>query len=140
MDSLVYLLDTNILSDLIRNPQGPVMRRIATFGEESVCTSIVVASEMRFGAEKRNSPALTAKVEAILANIEVLPLDIDADRHYANIRYDLEKRGLMIGPNDLLIAAHARSLNLIVVTDNTREFERVADLAIENWLLPPPAL
>jgi tRNA(fMet)-specific endonuclease VapC len=116
------------------------MLRIATLGEESVCTSIAVASEMRFGAEKKGSPALSAKVEAILANIEVPPLDIDADRHYATIRHDLEKLGLMIGPNDLLIAAHARSLKLIVVTDNTREFERVPDLAIENWILPPPSL
>lgn len=139
MISLVYLLDTNILSDLIKNPQGSVMRRIAAFGEETVCTSIVVAAEMRFGAMKKGSPALTAKVEQILDNIEVLPLDIDADRFYAEIRNDLENRGLMIGPNDLLIAAHARSLGLIVVTDNTREFERVPDLAVENWLLPPPS-
>ena len=79
MDSLVYLLDTNILSDLIKNPQGSVMRGIAAFGEETVCTSIVVAAEMRFGAEKKGSPTLTAKVEQILDNIEVLPLDIDAD-------------------------------------------------------------
>ena len=138
MDSLVYLLDTNILSDLIKNPQGSVMRRIAAFGEETVCTSIVVAAEMRFGAMKKGSPTLTAKVEQILDNIEILPLDIDADRHYADIRNDLESRGLMIGPNDLLIAAHARSLGLILVTDNTREFERVPDLPVENWLLAPP--
>jgi tRNA(fMet)-specific endonuclease VapC len=141
MSPLVYLLDTNILSSLISDPHGPVMRRIAAFGEETVCTSIVVAAEMRYGAEKRGSAKLAAKIEAILDNIEVLPLDIDADRHYGNIRSVLEKLGKTIGPNDLLIAAHARSLGLIVVTDNTREYERVPDLAVENWLLPlPPAL
>ena len=115
------------------------MRRIAAFGEETVCTSIVVAAEMRYGAEKRGSSKLAAKIEAILDNIEVLPLDIDADRHYGNIRSVLEKQGKTIGPNDLLIAAHARSLGLIVVTDNTREYERVPDLSVENWLLPPPS-
>lgn len=139
MDSFVYLLDTNVLSDLIKHPDGPVLRRIAIVGEDIVCTSIVVASELRFGAEKKGSPALAAKVEQILANIEVVPLDIDADRHYASIRNDLERRGQSIGANDMLIAAHARSLSLILVTDNLREFERVQDLATENWLAPPTA-
>ena len=87
---------------------------------------------------KGDSSKLAEKVEAILDNIEVLPLDIDADRHYGNIRSVLEKQGKTIGPNDLLIAAHARSLGLIVVTDNTREFDRVPDLVVENWLLPSP--
>ena len=137
MSHFVYLLDTNILSNLISDPHGSVMRRIAAFGEETVCTSIVVAAEMRIGSEKRGSAKLTTKVEAILDNIEILPLDIDADRHYGNIRSELEKQGKTIGPNDLLIAAHARSLGLIVVTDNTREYERVPGLAVENWLLPP---
>lgn len=140
MDSFVYLLDTNILSELIKNPQGPVMRRIHTVGEETICTSIVVAAEMRFGAEKKGSPTLAAKVEQILDNIEILPLDIDADRHYADIRGYLESQGSMIGPNDLLIAAHARSLGLTVVTDNIREFDRVPDLPVENWLVPPSAV
>jgi len=141
MSPFIYLLDTNILSNLISDPHGPVRRRIAAFGEETVCTSIVVAAEMRYGAEKKDSSKLTAKVEAILDNIEVLPLDIDADRHYGNIRSVLEKQGKTIGPNDLLIAAHARSLGLVIVTDNTSEYERVPDLAVENWLLlPSPAL
>jgi tRNA(fMet)-specific endonuclease VapC len=134
MSPLVYLLDTNILSDLIKRPAGPVMRRIAAEGEETICTSIIAAGELRFGAEKKGSTSLTGKVDQILANIEVLPLDVDADRDYAAIRNNLEKRGLAIGPNDLLIAAHARSLGLILVTDNVREFERVPDLVVENWL------
>lgn len=136
MDSPTYLLDTNILSDLIKNPQGAVMHRIAALGEETICTSIVVAAEMRFVALKKGSPTLTAKVEQILDNIEILPLDIGADSYYAEVRSGLESKGLMIGPNDLLIAAHALSLGLILVTDNTREFGRVVDLAVQNWLLP----
>lgn len=135
MYPLAYLLDTNILSDLIKRPNGPVTRRIASFGEDTVCTSIIVASELRFGAAKKGSPTLTAKVEQIIANIEVMSLDVDADRHYAAIRNDLEQRGVAIGPNDLLIAAHARSLGLILVTDNVREFARVPGLTVENWLL-----
>ena len=138
MDSLIYLLDTNILSHLMKNPRGPVMRRIAALGEEAICTSIIVASELRYGADKKGSPKLAAKVEEILENIEVLPFDIDADRHYGSIRSYLENRGELIGPNDMLIAAHGRSLGLILVTDNTREYERVPDLTVENWLLPPP--
>lgn len=140
MDSLLYLLDTNVLSDLIKNPQGAVMRRIHAVGEDTICTSIIVAAEMRFGSEKKGSPTLVAKVGLVLDNIEILPLDIDADRHYGEIRNYLESRGLMIGPNDLLIAAHARSRGLIVVTDNTREFERIPDLNVQNWLVSPPAV
>lgn len=134
MYPLVYLLDTNILSELIKRPSGSIMRRIATQGEETICTSIIVASELRFGAAKKGSPSLRAKVEQIIANIEVLALDVDADDHYAEIRSDLEQRGLAIGPNDLLIAAHARSLGLILVTNNVREFSRVPGLVVENWV------
>uniref|UniRef100_UPI0038B235D9 type II toxin-antitoxin system VapC family toxin n=1 Tax=Geomonas oryzae TaxID=2364273 RepID=UPI0038B235D9 len=113
------------------------MRRIAEQGEETVCTSIVVAGELRFGAAKKGSPSLRVKVEQIIANIEVLSLDVDADHHYAEIRNYLQQRGLTIGPNDLLIAAHARSLGLVLVTDNVREFSRVPGLVVENWLVTP---
>ncbi|QXE89725.1 type II toxin-antitoxin system VapC family toxin [Geomonas subterranea] len=133
----MYLLDTSVFSDLIKRPGGPVTRRIASVGEDAICTSIVVACELRFGAEKKRSTSLTAKVEQIIANIEVLSLDVDADAHYATIRNDLELRGETIGPNDLLIAAHARSLGLILVTDNVREFARVPGLSVENWLTLP---
>lgn len=131
----VYLLDTNILSDLIRNPAGNVARRIAEKGEETVCTSIVVACELRFGARKKNSQPLLDRVEELLAILEVLPLDAGADCHYAAIRTDLEASGTPIGPNDLLIAAHAMALDLTLVTANTVEFSRVRDLPVENWLV-----
>ena len=129
-----YLLDTNILSDLIRHPQGAVADRIAAAGEQAVCTNIVVAAEFRFGAEKSASRALADRVDLILSALEVLPLAAPADRHYGEIRQRLARRGTPIGPNDLLIAAHALALDLAVVTPNEREFRRVPGLKVENWL------
>jgi tRNA(fMet)-specific endonuclease VapC len=130
----LYLLDTNILSDLVRNPQGRIATRIAQVGEKSVCTSVVVASELRFGAARRSAPKLTAQVDAILAVLEVRPFDIPADREYAKLRLHLEQAGTPIGPNDMLIAAHALALESTLVTANTGEFARVPGLAVENWL------
>lgn len=129
-----YLLDTNIISSLFRSPQGNVYQHLQRVGEASVCTSIVVAAELRFGAKKRNSALLSAWVEQILLSIDVLPFDAPNDQTYAEIRAYLERTGQIIGPNDLLIAAHALSLDLILVTDNTNEFQRVPDLVVENWL------
>lgn len=132
--SLRYLLDTNILSDLIRHPQGAVARRITSAREDSVCTSIVVAAELRFGAEKSGSKKLADRVDLILSALDVVPLEPPADRHYGEIRQHLMRNGTPIGPNDLLIAAHARALNLTVVTANAREFSRVPGLHVDNWL------
>lgn len=129
-----YLLDTNILSDLVRYPQGTVAKRIALEGAKNICTSIVVAGELRFGATKRGSERLTAQLEAILSALEILPLEEPADRRYGELRTYLEKRGTTIGPNDMLIAAHALALDCVVVTANVREFSRVPGLKVENWL------
>ena len=132
--SLKYLLDTNILSDLVRNPQGDVAAQIAKAGEDSVCTSIIVAAELRYGAAKSNSTKLAERINLILSALEILPLEMPADRQYAAIRHHLARQGTPIGPNDLLIAAHALSNNLTVVTANVREFSRVPGLKVENWL------
>lgn len=132
--SLRYLLDTNVLSDLVRHPQGVVARRIAMVGEEQVCTSIIVAGELRFGAQKRGSARLSHQVEAILRVLDTLPLELPADLHYAQLRWQLEKQGTPVGPNDLFIAAQALAMNLTVVTANVREFGRIQDLCVENWL------
>ncbi len=136
--ALQYLLDTNIISHLMRSPAGEVARRIAEVGEESICTSIIVAAELRFGAAKSASEALVDRVEIVLAAIDTLPLEPPADRHYAVIRQALSQQGVLIGPNDLLIAAHALALGLTVVTANEREFARVPGLEVENWLSSPP--
>ena|ERR1700743_1940007 len=129
-----FLLDTNILSDLLRNPNGKVASRLAVVGEATVCTSIVVACELRYGAAKRGSPALSARVESLLETLEVLPLDREADRRYAEIRLYLDRSGKPIGPNDLLIAAHALALDLTLVSDNVEELGRIPHLLLENWL------
>ena len=128
--ALRYLLDMNVLSALVRDPQGPV----APLGESAVCSSIVVAAELRFGAEKSGSTKLSDRVDAILSALEVLPLEAPADRHYAASRWALGRRGEPIGPNDMLIAAHALSQGLTVVTANVAEFSRVSGLSVENWL------
>jgi len=129
-----FLLDTNILSDLVRHPQGVIAERIASEGEASVCTSIIVAAELRFGALKRDSVRLTRQLETILSAIEVLPLEKPADQHYGKLRAYLERKDQMIGPNDMLIAAHALSIDCAVVTANRGEFFRVPGLKVENWL------
>lgn len=129
-----FLLDTNILSDLVRHPQGAIADRIAAVGENAVCTSIIVASELRFGAAKRDSARLTTQIETILAAMEVLPFDAPADHEYARLRLCLEQAGTPIGPNEMLIAAHALAAESILVTANQREFSRVPGLAVENWL------
>lgn len=137
--TLRFLLDTNIISAMMRSPLGEVSRRIAEVGEDSICTSIVVAAELRFGAVKSANPALIERVELILSAIDTLPFEPPADRHYAQIRHDLGQQGQLIGPNDLLIAAHALALELTVVTANEREFGRVPGLKVENWLAGSPA-
>jgi tRNA(fMet)-specific endonuclease VapC len=130
----MYLLDTNIMSDLVRHPQGVVADRIALLDVAHLATSIIVAGELRYGAEKRGSERLTNQLEGILQRLAILPLAEDADRHYAVLRADLERRGEPIGANDMLIAAHALSIDAILVTDNLREFSRVQGLKLENWL------
>lgn len=134
MGDFRYLLDSNSMSDLIRHPGGKVARRFAVVGEPVVCTSIVVACELRFGAAKKGSSELSSRVDELLASFNVLPLDREADRHYAEIRTHLNRKGRPIGSNDLLIAAHTLALDLILVTDNVDEFARVPGLSIENWL------
>jgi tRNA(fMet)-specific endonuclease VapC len=130
-------LDTHTLSDMIRNPRGAPARRLGTMEPEAVCTSIVVACELRFGARRKGSDALTQRVEQLLDALTVLPLDEPADQHYADIRSALERAGTPIGNHDLFIAAHARSRGLTLVTHNLREVERVPGLRVEDWLAAP---
>ncbi len=129
------MLDTNIISDLIRNPQGKAAERIAEAGESNICTSIIVAAELRYGCAKSGSKRLRRAVEDLLGEINVLPFDSPADAEYGDIRSKLEATGKPIGGNDLLIAAHACATGATMVTNNTAEFKRVRGLKIENWLV-----
>jgi tRNA(fMet)-specific endonuclease VapC len=129
-----YFLDTNVVSDLVRNPQGLVTQRIRQVGERGVCTSIIVAAELRYGAEKKGSDRLTAQLEAVLGALEVVPFEAPADTAYGRLRARLERSGQGIGANDLLIAAQAVALGYTIITDNEREFGRIKELPLENWL------
>ena len=103
-------------------------------GQDTVCTSIIVACELRYGAAKKGSDRLSSRVAALLEQLTLLPLAAGTDREYALIRDRLERAGNPIGPNDLLIAAHARALGLTLVTANVGEFARVTGLEVQNWL------
>ena len=129
-----YLLDTNVVSDLIKNPQGKAAKRIARAGEDNICTSIIVAAELRYGATRRGSKRLAKAVEDLLGEINVLPFDVPADAEYGRIRSQLEAAGKTIGNNDMLIAAHATAIRATIVTANAGEFKRIGGLAVENWL------
>ena len=132
-----YLLDTNILSDLLKNPQGKAARKISSLPaveRDALATSIIVAAELRYGVAKSDSSILAARVEQLLDAIQILPLPPDADRHYGRIRIELEKAGTPIGANDLLIAAQVLAIGAVLVTDNIRGFKRVKRLQVEDWL------
>jgi len=131
-----YMLDTDTCSYIMKRSNSGVLKRLSSLPVSDVCISAITKSELLFGVEvspRRRQDA--AALDAFLKYIEVLDFPDRASLHYARIRADLRKLGAMIGANDLFIAAHARSLGLTLVTNNTREFGRVARLVIENWTL-----
>ena len=134
MSAVQFMLDTNIISELIRNPEGAVQQTVMRLGIPAISISSIVTSELRFGYLKRGSDRLARLVENMIARVEVTPYDAAASIHYAQIRQALQTSGTPIGPVDYFIAAHARSLDLTLVTDNIREFSRVDGLKLENWI------
>lgn len=130
----MYLLDTNALSEIINSPFGRVAGKALMIDGTLLATSVIVACELRYGVERRGSDALRARVDGALERLTVLPIGADAAAPYARIRAELERRGLTIGGNDMLIAAHALAIGATLVTDNVREFSRIGDLKLENWL------
>jgi tRNA(fMet)-specific endonuclease VapC len=132
-----YMLDTNIVSAVIRQPQSELAGHLARMPRDTFGISLIVAAELHYGALRKSSARLTRQVEAVLEGIDVLPLEEPVDRHYGEIRNELARQGHPIGHNDLLIAAHARALKLILVSDNLGEFSRVPGLTVENWLREP---
>lgn len=131
-----FLLDTNIISSLVRQPGGNASTKLRENANTRCCTSIIVACELRFGSEKVASNSLRERIDQVLARLDVLSLDVPADSHYGRLRISLERKGTPIGPNDMLIAAQALAFDLTLVTDNTSEFSRVDGLRVENWLRP----
>ncbi len=139
----MYLLDTNAISHMMREPLGIVARRVKSIVEASVsaaeavtplCTSVIVQCELLYGIRKRQSQRLLTAYQVTMQYIPVLPLDETVSEHYSFLRTALESNGTAIGPNDCFIAAHALALNAIVVTHNEAEFRRVPNLKVENWL------
>ena len=132
-----YLLDTNILSDLVHHPRsGTAARQLAlvrAHGGQDISTSIIAAAELRYGVAKRGSTRLARQVETVLGVLDVLPFEAPPDIIYGRLRADLERRGQPIGGSDLLIAAHALAAQLTLVTDD-RGFARISELLRENWL------
>jgi tRNA(fMet)-specific endonuclease VapC len=131
---LRYMLDTDICSYIMKRSNDRLLKRLQKVPVSDVCISVITKSELLFGVEvspRRQQDE--AALNAFLSYVEILDFPDKASPHYAQIRASLKTQGTMIGANDLFIAAHARSLGLTLVTNNTREFGRVPKLAIENW-------
>jgi tRNA(fMet)-specific endonuclease VapC len=132
--SQLYMLDTDICAFLLRRSSDTLLARIQVVPVVQQVMSVVTYAELLYGVQvSSRKKANQAAVDALARHLAVLDWPQDAAAHYAQIRADLKKRGAMIGANDLLIAAHARSLGAIVVTNNTKDFARVKGLAIDNW-------
>jgi len=132
-----YMLDTDTCSCVMKRSNAAVLRRLQAVPVADVCMSVVTKSELLYGVEvSPRRPQDAAALAAFLPYVEVLDLPDGAASHYAEIRADLKRRGAPIGANDLFIAAHARSLGLTLVTNNTAEFRRIKGLRVENWAHP----
>jgi tRNA(fMet)-specific endonuclease VapC len=132
------MLDTNIISDMMRNPTGAAFKSlqqaVAQTPDLQVCTSVVVDAELQFGLQLKQSVRLNSAYAHVMQVIDVLPLEANSASHYAALRATLTRAGTPIGPNDMLIAAHALALGCTLVTNNEEEFRRVPGLRVENWL------
>jgi tRNA(fMet)-specific endonuclease VapC len=129
-----YMLDTDTCSYIMKRSNEALLKRLRKTPVSDVCISVITKSELLYGVEvspRRQQDE--AALSAFLRYVEVLDFPDEAALHYATIRAELKIRGTMIGANDLFIAAHARRLGLTLVTNNTSEFGRVPNLAIENW-------
>lgn len=130
-----YLLDTNICIYLIKQHPKQVIEHLRTLLVGDVAISAITFAELEYGAAKSSRPEQNREaLIAFTAPLEVLPFDDDASLHYGEIRADLERAGMVIGAMDMLIAAHARSRSLKLVTNNSHEFQRIHGLDIENWV------
>jgi tRNA(fMet)-specific endonuclease VapC len=129
----MFLLDANVLSDIVRNPDGKAAHRFE-MSRDRCATSIIVAAEIWYGIAKRPDVRGSMRSGELLERLPILPLEAPTERHYGRLRSDLERRGTPIGANDMLIAAHALALDCTLVTANEREFLRVSGLRVENWL------
>ena len=132
-----FMLDTNICIYIIKKKPVQVLNRFRTFQVSDIGISSITLSELKYGVEKSSKREQNREaLMAFVGPLEIAPYDDLAAHHYGEIRAQLEKTGLLVGAMDLLIAAHARSLSIPLVTNNTSEFRRVSGLLLENWLRP----
>lgn len=130
-----FMLDTNMVIYIIRHKPEAVLKHFQQYDPSEFCISAITLAEMQYGISKSSRPEKNQlALASFLSNIAVLPFTDSAAMEYGGIRAGLEKKGTPIGPNDMLIAAHARALDLTVVTNNTKEFTRVPGLKLENWV------
>lgn len=130
-----YMLDTNIIAYAKNNRPAQVLERLKQQDPEDICISSITMAELEFGVYHSAKPEQNqVALMLFLSRIQIVPFDVDAAIEYGVIRADLTRKGTLIGANDLLIAAHAKALGLTLVTNNTREFERVEGLKLENWV------
>jgi len=129
-----YLLDTNVCVDYLNARFPKVIHRIQSCSPENLAVSAVAVAELRFGAEKSAHKGRNhERLDVFLADVQCVDFGADAALVYGQIRTALERRGAIIGPYDMQIAAHALSLGVVLVSDNVREFRRVRGLRVENW-------
>ncbi len=132
-----YLLDTNICIYLINKKPEPVISHLKRVLKSGVALSSITLSELEYGVEKSQRPhENSVSLMKFLLPFDILAYDEKAANHYGVIRADLERKGKVIGNMDMLIAAHAQSMNLTLVTNNEKEFRRIPNLSIENWIRP----
>lgn len=130
-----YMLDTNIIIYAKSNNPETVLRKFRKYSPGDLCISVITFAELEYGVEKSLNPVRNRMaLLTFLSNIKILPFEADAALEYGLIRSSLEKKGKLIGANDMLIAAHAKAAGLTLITNNTREFERVEGLNLENWV------
>lgn len=129
-----YLLDTNVWVDYLTGRYPTVVTRIQQSPPDDLCLSSVVMAELRYGAEKSQRKRANHRLLDTLAReVRCVDFDLDGTSAYGALRTAQERRGRPLGPYDMMIAAHARSLDLVLVTDNEREFNQVKSLQVENW-------
>lgn len=131
---MMYLLDTNICIYIINEQPARVVQRLIQAGQESLAISTVTVAELAFGIAKSTRPDLRAKLENFLSKFPILDWNQEAAWVYGSVRKTLEAKGQRIGERDLLLACQALALDATMVTNNTREFERIEGLKLENWV------
>jgi len=130
-----YMLDTNICSYILKNHPTAVKQKFEEVGAGNICISAIVLAELYYGAARHpKGIVIRREIDNFVSRLVVIPWDENAADHYGAIRASLEKAGTLVGAMDMLIAAHAKSCDATLVTNNLREFDRIKGLTLLNWV------